>query len=156
MSQLSDYRILCFDVYGTLVDWEGGILAALLPTIEACNTRFSREEVLNMYYELEREQQRKTPDLAYSKLLATVYPTLILRLGLVAPSPDEHIKFSESITHLPAFSDKVEGLKYLRKYYKLVVLSNVDRVSSLISSSQQRTSAPISLICATLNTCWTL
>lgn len=129
MSQLSGYRALCFDVYGTLVDWEGGILAALLPTIEACNARFCREDVLNAYYELEREQQKKTPDLPYSKLLATVYPTLTLRLGLAAPSPDEHIRFSESITHWPAFPDTVEALNYLRKYYKLVVLSNVDRAS---------------------------
>lgn len=62
MSQLSDYRVLCFDIYGTLIDWEGGILVALLPTIETCNMKFSREEILNVYYELEREQQSKTSD----------------------------------------------------------------------------------------------
>lgn len=44
-------------------------------------------------------------------------------------SNDEHIKFSESIAHWPAFPDTVEALKYLCNYYKLVVLSNVDRAS---------------------------
>lgn len=90
---------------------------------------FPREGIISLYYESERGQQRKIPDLPYSKLLATVYPTLTLGLGLAAPSPDEHIKSSESIAHWPAFPDAVEEFSYLRKYYKLVVLSNVDRAS---------------------------
>ena len=33
MPRLSDYRVLTFDCYGTLIDWECGIWDALQPLI---------------------------------------------------------------------------------------------------------------------------
>lgn len=129
MSQLSDYRLLCFDVYGTLIDWEAGVLAAFEPTLRKNSASFSREHLLNTYYELERMQQRLTPDLPYYQLLATVHPQMAERLGLSKPSEEESGAFGESVGHWPAFPDTVEALKRLAKHYKLVVLSNVDRDS---------------------------
>ncbi|KAH8431882.1 putative haloalkanoic acid dehalogenase [Aspergillus melleus] len=129
MSQLSDYRLLCFDVYGTLIDWESGVLAAFEPTLKKHNAQFSREHLLKTYSELEKAQQTLTPDLPYYQLLATVHPQLTERLGLSTPSEEESRLFGESVGHWPAFPDTVEALKRLAKHYKLVVLSNVDRGS---------------------------
>ncbi|KAJ5369512.1 hypothetical protein N7509_014124 [Penicillium cosmopolitanum] len=114
MSKLSDYRLLSFDVYGTLVDWEGGIFHALQPTLAKNNAQFSRQHLLALYHELEREQQNKTPDMPYHELLTTVHPELCQRLG---------------VWTLARIPDTVEALKRLSKKYKLVVLSNVDRAS---------------------------
>lgn len=129
MSRLSDYRVLCFDVYGTLIDWEAGILAALQPILKNSRTTFSRKHLLTVYHELETEQQRLTPDMPYSRLLATVHPLLAQRLGLPAPSEEESIQFGDSVGVWPAFPDTVDALQRLSEHYKLVVLSNVDRAS---------------------------
>jgi 2-haloalkanoic acid dehalogenase type II len=127
MAQLSDYRLLCFDVYGTLIDWEGGILAALQPLL--IDAQVPREKLLTEFHELEAGQQQLTPDMPYSQLLATVHPLLAARLGLPMPSQEASAAFGESVGNWPAFPDTVAALKKLSQHYKLVVLSNVDRAS---------------------------
>ncbi|KAL4869848.1 hypothetical protein BDV12DRAFT_166960 [Aspergillus spectabilis] len=131
MSQLNNYRLLTFDVYGTLVDWEGGIVSALSPSLKKANAegKFTRKEILVAYETLEKAQQSKTPDMAYSDILATVHAPLLEKLGLPAPSEEESKVFGESVGTWPAFPDTVEALKKLKQTYKLVVLSNVDRES---------------------------
>ncbi|BCR91060.1 putative haloalkanoic acid dehalogenase [Aspergillus chevalieri] len=146
MAQLSDYRVLSFDVYGTLVDWEGGILAAFQPTLNKNNAQFSREHLLTVYHELEREQQAKTPDMPYHELLASVHPQFTDRLGLAAPSQEESKQFGESVGSWPAFPDTVDALKRLSKHYKLVVLSNVDRESFAKTNAGSLEGFPFDLI----------
>lgn len=146
MSQLSAYRLLCFDVYGTLIDWEGGVLAAFEPTLEKNNAQFPREHLLKTYHELERTQQAMTPDMPYSQLLTTVHPRLTERLGLNKPTEEESRLFGESVGHWPAFPDTVEALKRLSKYYKLVVLSNVDRESFEKTNAGSLQGVPFDLV----------
>ncbi|PWY66491.1 2-haloalkanoic acid dehalogenase [Aspergillus sclerotioniger CBS 115572] len=146
MSQLSEYRLLSFDVYGTLVDWEGGILAAFQPTLDKTNAQFSREHLLTVYHKLEREQQEKTPDMPYSQLLATIHPMWAERLGLAAPTAAESLEFGESVGNWPAFPDTVDALKRLSQHYKLVVLSNVDRTSFAKTNAGSLQGFPFDLI----------
>lgn len=131
MSNLSSYRLLTFDVYGTLVDWEGGILAALEPSLAKNNAsgKFTRQQLLTAYHEFEKAQQTETPDMLYTDVLATILAPLLSKLGLQAPTADESRAFGESVGKWPAFPDTVAALKRLQKVYKLVVLSNVDRES---------------------------
>lgn len=126
-SDISEFKLLSFDVYGTLVDWETGILSALQPMLK--NTYIPREELLSTYTELEREQQQQYPCMTYSKILSTVLPKLAARLGLSSPSQDECIAFGDSVGVWPVFKDTIDALKKLSRHYKLVVLSNVDRES---------------------------
>ncbi len=127
MSKLTDYRLLSFDVYGTLIDWETGVLNGLKPLIK--HTHLSREEVLKLYHSLEKEQQSKTPEMPYSQLTSTIHPQFAAKLGLDAPTAQESEIFGQSVGQWPAFPDTVDALKRLSKHYKLVVLSNVDRES---------------------------
>ena len=131
MSRLSDYRLLSFDVYGTLIDWEQGILTALQPFLEKHNAgiKFERKFLLETYHALERDQQAAAPDMIYSKVLATLHPVLAQQLGLPQPSAEENIAFGNSVGKWPAFPDSVEALNRLSKTYKLLILSNVDRES---------------------------
>lgn len=130
MAQLKDYRVLCFDVYGTLIDWESGILAALQPLLtKAISKQYSREHLLTTYHELESEQQRLTPDMPYSQLLSTIHPLLAQRLDLPLPGPEESTSFGDSVGSWPAFPDTVDALQRLSKTFHLVVLSNVDRAT---------------------------
>ncbi|GAO15381.1 uncharacterized protein UV8b_07055 [Ustilaginoidea virens] len=129
MSKLSDYKALSFDCYGTLIDWETGVIAALEPLLSANNASFPREKLLAVYAECESSQQARTPDLPYDKLLATIHARIAAKLGLEAPSAQESAAFGASVGQWPAFPDSVPALRRLAKHYKLVILSNVDRES---------------------------
>ena len=146
MTNLKDYRLLCFDVYGTLIDWESGIIAALQPILSKTTTKFTREHLLTVYHELESTQQKQTPDLPYSTLLSLIYPTLAERLGLPAPSEAENTNFGNSVGTWPAFPDTVDALHRLSKHYKLVVLSNVDRESFAKSNAGSLKNVPFDMI----------
>ncbi|KAI0023984.1 haloacid dehalogenase [Xylariomycetidae sp. FL0641] len=127
---LKDFSVLCFDVYGTLIDWESGMLAALQPLLDANNkTDFSKQHLLEVYHEFEAKQQRETPEMRYSQLLATIHPQIAAKLGLAPPTAEQSQAFGDSVGSWPAFPDTVDALRRLAKQYKLVILSNVDRES---------------------------
>ncbi|GJC79569.1 (S)-2-haloacid dehalogenase H-109 [Colletotrichum liriopes] len=147
MTSLKDFRVLTFDVYGTLIDWESGMLAALQPLLEENKrTDFSRKHLLDVYHELEVKQQTKTPDLRYSELLTTIHPQIAEKLGLPAPTPEASKAFGDSVGRWPAFPDTVDALRRLGKYYKLVVLSNVDRDSFAVTNPGPLEGVPFDLV----------
>lgn len=135
MSRLAGFRLLCFDVYGTLIDWESGVLAGLQPLLAANNASISREKLLTVYHECEHAQQVATPDMPYNQLLATVHPHVAAKLGFPAPTTEQNAAFGDTIGSWPAFPDTVEALRRLAKHYKLTVLSNVDLASFARSNS---------------------
>ncbi|CAG8028763.1 unnamed protein product [Penicillium salamii] len=126
MTTLSDYRLLSFDVYGTLIDWETGTLNGFKPLMEVSGVHPNRNEILDAYYECERIQQSKTPEMKYADLVATIYPQMAKRLGLPGPTPEQSAAFGNSVRNWPAFPDTIDALKRLQKHFKLVCLSNVD------------------------------
>ncbi|ETI22828.1 haloacid dehalogenase, type II [Cladophialophora carrionii CBS 160.54] len=133
MSKLTDFKLLSFDVYGTLIDWESGVLQGLKPLIDKAG--LTRKQALELYFEFESTEQGKTPDKLYSELLTAIYPQFAARLGLPAPSDEDSKAFGQSVGKWPAFPDTVDALKRLGKQYKLVVLSNVDKESFKGSNS---------------------
>jgi 2-haloalkanoic acid dehalogenase type II len=127
MARLIDFKLLSFDVYGTLIDWETGILHGLRALSEQVN--LTEEEVFEIYHDLEKSQQAKTPDMPYSQVLEIIYPQYAAKLGLEAPTAHESKEFGQSVKIWPAFPDTVSALRRLSKHYRLVILSNVDRES---------------------------
>ena len=146
MSKLADYRALVFDCYGTIIDWETGVINGLQPLLDANKATFSREHLLNVYHKCEAAQQEVTPGLAYDKLLATIHPQVAAELKLNAPSEAENEAFGASIGAWPAFADSVDALRRLSKHYKLVILSNVNRDSFAKSNSGPLEGVPFDLI----------
>ncbi|KAG4220605.1 hypothetical protein PC116_g30916 [Phytophthora cactorum] len=147
MASLKDFKVLSFDVYGTLVDYEAGILSALEPLLASNNrTDIPRLKLLEVYHECEVKQQQETPDMPYSQLLATIHPHLATKLGLAPPTLEESRAFGKSIGDWPAFPDTVDALQRLSKQYKLVVLSNVDRASFSLTNSGPLKGFPFDLI----------
>lgn len=126
--RLSDFKALTFDVYGTLIDWESGIVHALEPLLKQTKHTLTRDDVLSAHAFHESTTQKQTPTKRYSDLLAVVYKRL-------AEEWDVHVLWEEclaygaSVRHWPAFPDSREALRYLAQHYKLVVLSNVDNTS---------------------------
>jgi 2-haloalkanoic acid dehalogenase type II len=130
MSGLTSFKLLAFDVYGTLVDWETGAVNALKPLLSKdSTTTVTREALLQVYHRLEALEQTTHPSMPYSELLATIHPKIAKIFELPAPTADENEAFGDSVGTWPAFPDTVDALRRLSKHYKLVVLSNVDRAS---------------------------
>jgi 2-haloalkanoic acid dehalogenase type II len=126
--KLTPFKVLSFDCYGTLIDWESGIEAALRPTFEKNNLQPTREEVLEAFAAEEPLQQQSTPTASYPDILAGVYERIMSRFNLPV-DPEAQKQFAGSVKHWPAFPDTVEALNYLKHHYKLVVLSNIDKAT---------------------------
>lgn len=131
--RLSDFKVLSFDCYGTLIDWETGILEALAPLRQ--RAAVSGQDLLEAYGEVEHEVEAGHPGLVYSQLLEHVHAALCRRLG-VTEDAGEAAMLGASVGDWPAFPDSAEALGYLKQHFKLVILSNVDRRS--FAGSQQR------------------
>ncbi len=127
--KLTDFKALTFDCYGTLIDWESGMIEGLKPLTRQLATPLSRDAVLEAHARHESSQQSYTPSMRYRDLLAVVYKRLAEEWGLTA-SLEDCVTYGRSVEdHWPAFSDSVEALRYLKQHYKLIILSNVDNQS---------------------------
>ncbi len=135
MRPLLDYEVLSFDCYGTLIDWESGIWAALQPMLTANASHVSRSEVLVEFGRLESEHEAATPAVGYPKLLAAVHHDLATVLRLDTTEQLDH-SFGASVPEWPAFADSSEALGALSEGYRLAILSNVDRESFSASNEK--------------------
>lgn len=125
--RLSNYSTLTFDCYGTLIDWESGIWDALQPLIHASGREdITRRIALASFAELESAQESETPDMLYPELLTRVHVQFAKHFDLKT-SPDMDRNFGASLPYWPAFPDTADALRVLKKHYKLVILSNVNR-----------------------------
>lgn len=126
--RLQAYKVLTFDCYGTLIDWESGIIHGLRLLLAKLSSPPSRDDVLRLHARCESSQQAKTPTMRYRELLATVYAQIAAELQ-VAASADECAAYGDSVGQWRPFADSVDALRYLKRHYALVVLSNVDEAS---------------------------
>ncbi len=133
--RLTDFKVLTFDCYGTLIDWETGIANALRPLVTKGRVERSREEILASFARHETAQEAETPAMIYSELLARVHRRLAEEWGIAAGEAD-HRAFGGSVGDWPAFANSAASLAYLQQFYKLVILSNVDRKSFSASSKR--------------------
>ena len=82
MKRLTDYRVLTFDCYGTLMDWEGGIWDALQPLLmQGGRSDLTRNATLLAFANFETRHERDTPDLRYPELLARVHRRIAESFG---------------------------------------------------------------------------
>jgi 2-haloalkanoic acid dehalogenase type II len=126
--RLRDFKALTFDCYGTLIDWEAGILAAFGPWRKRTGIAADDNRLLELFAEVESRIQRETPAMLYPEALALG----LSRMGekLSAPATEAEARaFGQSVKDWPAFPDSAEALRYLKDHYKLAILSNIDRAS---------------------------
>lgn len=133
--KLTDFKALTFDCYGTLIDWETGMIEGLSPLTSRVSRPLSRDEILEAHARHESSQQLWTPGRPYSQVLASVYKRLAEEWG-VAVSYAEQVAYGQSVKNWPAFPDSLGALQYLKKHYKLVILSNVDNESFAASNEK--------------------
>jgi 2-haloacid dehalogenase len=118
------FDALTFDCYGTLIDWETGLLAALRPVLDAHDVRSSDEQLLERYARYETALEAG-PYLSYRDVLAGSLRGLAHDLGF-EPSDAELEAFSRSVGDWPAFPDSAAALARLRSRFRLGVITNCD------------------------------
>ena len=127
MRRLTDYRVLTFDCYGTLIDWEAGIWEALQPVVRYNGVvGLDRAEALRGFARFEGHHEHATPGLRYPDLLARVHRDLAGSFGL-RTDPELDSTFGASVARWPAFPDSAAALAVLQRHFRLVILSNVHR-----------------------------
>ena len=133
--KLTDFKALTFDCYGTLIDWETGMIEGLKPLTSRVARELSRDEILEAHARHESGQQKWTPAKRYPELLAVVHKRLAEEWG-VDCGWAECEAYGRSVKDWPAFPDSPGALQYLKKHYKLVILSNVDNESFAASNEK--------------------
>jgi 2-haloacid dehalogenase len=142
MLNWESFEALTFDCYGTLIDWEAGIWAALSPVLAAHRIKMTTEQALELYAQLESEAERgEYRD--YRTILTEVMAVFGARLGF-APTFQELAVLPESVKDWPAFPDSVRALRALKTRYKLGIISNID--DDLFAASAQRLHVPFDWI----------
>lgn len=131
--KLHQFKALTFDCYGTLIDWETGILKGLLPLTSKISPQLSTDEILQSHSKNEATQQAEKPTMLYRKILENVYCRLANDWG-ISVTADEAAAYGNSIGNWPVFSDTPPALRYLKKHYSLFILSNVDNRSFAASN----------------------
>ena len=124
MLDFSRFEYLSFDCYGTLIDWESGILGYLRPLLQSKGCNVSDAQILNLYSESEPRQQQ-APYRSYREVLTSVVRDFA-REFRVQFTDDETSGLADSIRDWEPFPDTVPALRRLKSRYKLAILSNID------------------------------
>ena len=143
MLDFRNITVLTFDCYGTLIDWEGGIVSALEPLLSRSGKVLPHGELLQLYGRLEREAQAHTPFVNYRVVLKMIAKGLSDQLNLDLQPQEENL-LSESMADWPPFPDTVAALKTLKERFRLGILSNVD--DELFRLSQAHLEVPFDWI----------
>jgi 2-haloacid dehalogenase len=134
MVAFSRFEALSFDCYGTLIDWEAGIVAALRPMLEARGLRAPDDAILQHFARHEAAVEGG-PYRRYREVLGEV----LKRIGAdhrFEPTPDEIERFGGSVAEWPAFPDSPGALSKLHQRFKLGVITNCD--DDLFAASERR------------------
>jgi 2-haloacid dehalogenase len=116
--------VVTFDCYGTLIDWESGIVGALGPVLEAHARKLDHRILLATYAELEAAAE-KGPYRPYARVLAEVVRGFGRKLGF-EPTPGDERCLERSLPGWRPFPDTVPALRELARRFDLAVISNVD------------------------------
>ncbi len=130
---LTAYDALSFDCYGTLIDWEAGIAAVLGPWARRNDPSITDEQVLVAYSENEADVEREAPTTLYPDVLREAFRRTGQVLGFDVTDEDADA-LGTSVPDWPAFADSVDALTRLKRHYKLIILSNIDRESFAASN----------------------
>ncbi len=124
MLDLSQFDWISFDCYGTLIDWESGILGYLRPLLQRKGHVPTDVQILTLYSEFEPHEQSGTYR-SYREVLAQVVRNFARELHFEVTDA-EASGFADSIREWTPFPDTVPALRELKRRYQLAILSNID------------------------------
>ena len=142
MIDFSAVDALTFDCYGTLIDWEAGLLQALRPMVVSRGVEVGADELLETYARHETALEAGSY-LSYKQVLAVALQRLAQELGF-EPSDSEVAAFSRSPGEWPAFPDSAGALERLHARFQLGVITNCD--DDLFALSREKLGAKVTWV----------
>ena len=128
--RLTDFDVLTFDMIGTLIDFETGILDFLRPRILPVKPDASDQELLESYARAQSEIRKAEPGLLFSPRMAKTWVKLAAQYG-VAIRPEDAALVVQAARNWPAFPDSAAALAELKTHFRfLVVVTNGDRIAA--------------------------
>lgn len=124
MLDFSRFEILTFDCYGTLINWEAGILSALHRILSAHSKTLDDATLLQLYGDFEHRSEQGTFQ-PYREVLASVVRQFGAELKFM-PTPEEVQSLPSSLATWQPWPDTVAALRRLKTRFRLAILSNVD------------------------------
>ncbi len=128
------FEALTFDCYGTLIDWETGIVAAIRTVLDPRGVAPEADRLLETFARQEAEAE-SGPYLRYREVLGRSLRGVCAELG-VEPTDAEVGTFGGSVGDWPAFPDSADALARLRHRFRLGVITNCD--DDLFAASNRR------------------
>jgi len=124
MLDFSRFEILTFDCYGTLINWEAGLLPALHRVLSAHGKNIDDGTLLRLYGDFEQRSEAG-PFQPYREVLSSVVGQFGKELGFT-PSLEEVSSLARSLSTWSPWTDTVGALRQLKTKYRLAILSNID------------------------------
>jgi 2-haloacid dehalogenase len=124
MLDFTRFEIITFDCYGTLIDWETGILTALRHILSAHGKKIDDAKLLHLYGDFEQLSEQD-PFHPYREVLQSVVRRFGAELGFT-PAPDETRSLPDSLARWKPWPDTIAALRQLKTKFRLAVVSNVD------------------------------
>jgi 2-haloacid dehalogenase len=121
---LTRFDSLSFDCYGTLIDWESGLMRSFAALLGRRFERLEKRDLLERFARAEAEIEAG-PFLRYREVLTRTAERIRAELSESA-DPLAAARFGGSVGEWEPFPDSVEALQRLKQRYKLIILSNVD------------------------------
>lgn len=136
------FEAMTFDCYGTLIDWEQGILDAARELLGSAGAAVQDDELLTDFgrFESEAEAAAYRP---YRDVLVDVAHRIAQARG-ASPSAAEKRRFAGSVVRWPPFADTVPALRALGRRYRLAIVSNVD--DDLFAGSAEQLGADFEVV----------
>lgn len=140
------FKFVTFDCYGTLIDWETGILGAFRSILNNHKKDLNDAEILSLYAELESaiESGEFKP---YREVLKEVVRGFGARLAFKSSEQDAN-SLPESLKSWRPFPDTVTALKSLARHYELCIISNID--DDLFAHSARQLDVPFHVVVTAL------
>jgi 2-haloalkanoic acid dehalogenase type II len=128
--RLTDFDALTFDMIGTLIDFEAGVLDWVRPRILKAHPEASDTAILECYARAQSAVRAAEPKLLFSQRFPKIWAGIAKEYG-VAVEANDGASFAASARDWPAFPDSAEALAYLKTQFRhLVVVTNGDRVAA--------------------------
>jgi 2-haloacid dehalogenase len=124
MLDFSRFEILTFDCYGTLIDWETGILTALRQILSAHVKKIDDAKLLQLYGDFEQLSEQD-PFHPYREVLQSVVRRFGAEHGFT-PTSDETSALPDSLARWKPWPDTIAALRQLKTKFRLAIVSNVD------------------------------
>ncbi|HTT20213.1 MAG TPA: haloacid dehalogenase type II [Candidatus Sulfotelmatobacter sp.] len=124
MFDFSRFEILTFDCYGTLINWEPGLLKTFRRVLSAHSRHIDDAQIIELYADFEHRAEQ-SPYRPYRDVLGSVVRDFGRKFGF-SPTADEVQSLANSLPSWEPWPDTVAALHQLKTRFRLAILSNID------------------------------